>query len=382
MSASARRAVCALLLTLTGCGGSGGGGGGGAGGASLATFTGTYSAVSGGGTSLPPFPLTVASLSALTPDGAGSMPFNTTFSNLDGAVSAPGADFNTYTVAADGSMTWLSGAQNVFTGGITSTGDVLLGAQVQPGDIPALLAGIRRGSGFSNGALSGVYHYAYLNYRTTSLPNRQTVLGTITFNGSGVITAVTAATVNTGGSANPAGALATGTYSVAVDGTAALTMPNPGVGIGSFTGQVLVGGGFALFAGSTVAGQNPGLLVLVRQSLTASNSTFSGSYFAAGLKFEDVPDFTQWTCFTGSAVPNGSGSLNYAATTENAEGAIGPNSGVDTYAVAPNGILTSSLAGGPFRQGAVSADGRFAFLSGEVVSGGNPPIFFLFVRKS
>ena len=82
---------------------------------------------------------------------------------------------------------------------------------------------------------------------------------------------------------------------------------------------------------------------------------------------------------------DGAGSLNYASTTENAEGLISTPSGVDDYAVAPSGILSTSdvagVGGGPFRQGAVSSDGRFAFLCGEVVPG-SPPILFLFVRKS
>ncbi len=140
-------------------------------------------------------------------------------------------------------------------------------------------------------------------------------------------------------------------------------------------GGIQAGGSFAVFAGGSDA-VAPHIAAFVKQSTGANDATFNGTYWAVGIS-SDPTDMGKWLSFVGTVTADGATNMNYASTTENLEGAIGPNSGPDTYSVAGDGTLTTS---GGARIGAITQDGRFAFLCGDT-QGMGPPLLFLFIRQ-
>jgi hypothetical protein len=371
-----RAAAAILLVGLASCGGGGGGGGegGGGGGLSNATFAGTYGTFFATGTTAPPVAHALLSAS-LMPDGAGTFAGTFVLRNTDGVVDSPGAAGNsTYAVSSAGVLDF-----DGFVGGITSSGDAILAASTAPGSRPLVVAGLRNGAGLRNATMTGTYHFALLQYGSSS--SRLTGLGSLVLDGLGNVTGGTTPVANIGGTVFVPSVPVSGTYSVTGDGTVTLEVASV---VGTLRGTVHPGGDVAYLGGDTVGGQPPRIAVLVRQGAGATSGTFAGDYWIAGFRF-DAPSFSEFTSFVGSVRSDGVGTLEFLATTENTQGAIRSATGIDDYVVQSDGTLftsdTAGAGGGPFRRGAVSSDGRFAFLCGEIVSGA-PPIFFLLARKS
>ncbi len=361
------------LVALAACGGAGSGDGAG-GGFSNALFAGSYGASITGGRDGPPDTHVFLS-GVFTPDGAGTAGASLALRNLDGVVDAPGPlEPSPYAVAADGAV-----SMGALTGGITASGDALLAASVEPGSLPYVYAALRHGFGLRNATLAGTYAFAILQHESASAA--LTGVGTLVLDGAGAVTGGTVAAVNLGGVVFTPVLAVAGTYAVASDGSATLAVP--GV-VGSLRGTAHAGGDVAIFGGDTVSGEPPRVAVLVRQGTTASAATLAGDHWIVGLRL-DAPTFRAYTCFRGTVRADGVGTLSYLSVTENTEGAVSTPGGLDDYAVQADGTFltsdTAGVGGGPFRRGAVTADGRFAFLSGEVVAG-SPPILFLLARKN
>ena len=139
------------------------------------------------------------------------------------------------------------------------------------------------------------------------------------------------------------------------------------------------------------------------------NSTFSGTYVLAqfsGLRSFDVPAAESTSATWGRVVADGVGMVtatvgenengvisppslqpaaaysvaadgtftNLTSATSNVEGVISTRSGPEAYAVAANGSLTAGI-----RVGAISADGRYAFLCGD--TSGPASALLIFIRK-
>ncbi|MDF1702805.1 MAG: hypothetical protein P1V36_16775, partial [Planctomycetota bacterium] len=111
-------------------------------------------------------------------------------------------------------------------------------------------------------------------------------------------------------------------------------------------------------------------------SVAATNSLFSGAYWAVGMS-SDPSSNSDWTSFVGTVTADGAGGMDYAPTTENHEGAVTMPNHSDTFVIAANGALTTS---GGSRVGAITSDGKYAYLCGEGGAGA-PCTLFLFVHK-
>lgn len=371
--------LAATFLSMAACGGGGGGGGGagagggGGGGLNNTLFTGSYfTAVFGGNTSIgAPYASMLAG--PLVAAGNGSGTWNLTLNNTDGVLGALPILPMTNLVSGDGSFTLSTGGLNL-TGGIPAAGDVIALAGVAPGSDPTMCLGLKSTGAFNAASLSGQYHLAYLDILGNTGAN-QSAQSRVVFDGVSTWAFAGATTFNNNGVvAAPVPPGPGGPYAVSATGSVTLSGPP-----GNFTGAVLAGGNLVLLAGDTAFGQRAKQVLLIRVGAGLNAATFFGNYWVAGLKMED-PTFSVITSFTGTINANGAGTLNFVATTENAEGAVGPNAGVTDFVVFPDGTLATENVGGPLRVGAISPDGRFAFLSGEVVAGG-PPIQFFFVKK-
>lgn len=193
------------------------------------------------------------------------------------------------------------------------------------------------------------------------------MVGLVSLDGLGAMTATgPAASVNIHGAVS-SGAIAAATYAVSANGRITLS----GAG-GSFAGALLAGGSLALRPGGTVAGQPPAPLILLRCGGGLGAATFSGDYWVAGVQCTDPPPaappphFVQITALQGSASANGAGFVSYPLTTVNVETAILTQGSSHNDTVSANGTLTSLVAALPVGRGAISPDGRFAFLCGDV----------------
>ena len=284
--------------------------------------------------------------------------------NEDGAITAPAPQPpEVYSEAADGTLV-ASGA----TGGIAADGVAAVLASTATGSNPEVTCLLKTGGSYSPMTFSGNYHLgllvadpgAYLSFWTT------TAQGALAPDGSGG----GALPVHMSNSGGNVGVSAGGplTYSVAADGTLTITVQG-----GTAEGGILADGSFAVAAGTTAPGFAR-LLALIKHSTAATDALFSGSYWAAGIS-SDPSSNGDWTSFVGSVIADGAGNMNYVSTTENHEGAISMPTSVDTYAITADGTLTSGD-----RIGAITSDGKYAFLSGENTTG-SPPTLFFFVRK-
>lgn len=365
------------LALASACGGSGDGGGNPALDNSL--FAGSYFASVFGGsmTVAVQYAATLAGPWTANGDGTGSLGFtllnrNTSLLGLPPPVAA------TNLVAADGTFTATIGT-DTYVGGVRAAGDVLALANVTAGDEPAMLLALRSDGVFSTASLVGTYHLGALSHSGGA--QVVSVVGQVSFDGLGSMTATgPAASVNANGVVGSA-VFASATYSVAADGRMTLS----GVG-GSFTGAVLAGGDLALLAGSTSSGQAPSQAILIRSGGGLGDATFDGSYWVAGLQCTDPPSaapaprFVQVTALHGSASANGAGFVSYPLTTLNVETAILTQGSSHDYTVSADGTLTSIVSALPVGRGAISPDGRFAFLCGDV-GGLLAPRLLFFARK-
>jgi hypothetical protein len=214
--------------------------------------------------------------------------------------------------------------------------------------------------------LVGVYQSVYST----------TAQGPVLADGTGGVT-YPAMNVNNAGSAAGATAPGSTSFDVAADGTFTSAVPG-----GTVQGGIAADGSFAFCAGGKLAMESPLLAAYVKVTSGATNALFHGTYWVVGLS-SDPTASNAWTSFLGTVIADGAGGLVYLATTTNHEGTLGASSGPDDYAVQSDGTLLATdvagASGGPFRTGAVSADGTYAFLCGGLNFTG--PQLLLFVRK-
>jgi hypothetical protein len=366
--------LLALVLPIGACGGGGGGGDTGAG-LDNSTFNGTY--IVAQFAKLRSFAVPVdeeakSTFGTVVADGMGMA--TPTFGENDNAfVTAPMLDAAVaYTVAADGSLTLPSSI-----GGITADGSAALFMESSAGTTPSVGVAFRPSGAYTNATFTGDYHLARIlgAALTHSSVFSTTAQGAVVSDGIGGVIFPNVMTNNAGLVAAAAGGPSV--YVVAADGSMTMT----GVG-GDVQGGIAPGGDFAVLSGSTTGGFPPSMAALIKKSVAATNAVFSGTYWAVGIS-SDPGSNNNWKSFFGTVTANGTGGMNYVSTTENTEGVISTNNGLDDYAVQADGTLITSdvagIGGGPFSTGAVSPDGKYAYLSGGL--GGGGPMFTLFVRK-
>lgn len=194
-------------------------------------------------------------------DGAGTCTGLAFGINNGGTVTGPGAPaaWGTYTVAADGAMTWLSGIGGPWEGGLFAGGElaVLTGSTQNGVNFQFLVFLIRKGVGLSDATLGGSYRLVALQRLPIGPTRYQTLTTSVASAGTGAITSDDILFVN-GDSriiAVPGGLAFT--YAVAADGT--LTLDG-----GEYQGGISQSGRFAVVAGSTINGNPPGVWFFLR----------------------------------------------------------------------------------------------------------------------
>lgn len=385
--------VCSLILAAcgssggsdgTGSGGGGPGGGGGGGGLGNSTFQGAYPTVLFGGRSggSSPFARTIAGPAVSAGDGTATWfpVLSHTNSALDPLVPLP----LVYGVAADGVLSLdLAGVLGM-EGGVSADGALAVASTVSGGESHLGLM-LRPSGAYGPSSLAGEYHAGLYavdragTFQTASYRLR------LVLDGVGAVTGVGLAWVNLNGMVSAGAPSMAGTYAVGADGTVLVDLGSGN----ALVGAALAGGSVVIVTGPTTAGASETqlLLVLVRTGSGMTAAALSGSYWVAGIRgatptLGPVTPFTGIVTFHGSAVADGAGTLGIGAVRQSDEGIVSftmlPPS--PTYVVGPSGELTAGTPTVQNQYGAVSPDGRFAFLAGSTVSG-EPPQLHVLVRK-
>jgi hypothetical protein len=356
MTTFRRAGLSTLLLLVAGCGGSGGGRGPLSGALLAARLRASVPATS------------TASWGPVASDGEDA-----TFAfehNVNGTL---GAFDETYEVVASGGAFALhdpGSGELVYSGSYSASEDVFVAANLRAGELPEALAMTRKWDGDASAAnLFGSFHAVAFRGSDAmgfSSTNRAT------FDGVSTGTLLAGGTTNSDGLIGAAGLAAPLSYAVASDGTT--TVDAPGA---SFEGGLDVTGTLAVLAGSTTASEDPLAFFFVKDALSGSASTFSGTYGMVGMTF-DVSD-DDFRSFAGVLTADGAGAATYQGTA-NVEGTVAPTLIANaTYSVAVDGTLTLVTPQGTFR-GGIDETGTFAVVGGPV-DPGSDPAFFLLVRR-
>ncbi len=250
------------------------------------------------------------------------------------------------------------------SGGVTADGAVAaLGNNLL--DTPTIQFLTRVEGTWSEASLSGQYHIGGYSYDYL-LDIHSSWFGVVTFDGAGG--ASISAGINRNGVVIPFGPTPF-TYSVAADGrttinlTTALTL----------TGQIAPDGDLLIVSGSTQAGGFPGLFAFLRVGSGLTNAVLDGTYHTVGLS-RDVGASIQRGVVGATVADNGS--VEWFLRRFESEDQIDITGDLGTYTVVGNGTLVVTTSSDQLR-GAVTPDGRFAFLTRGTVANLDPTFWFL-----
>lgn len=192
----------------------------------------------------------------------------------------------------------------------------------------------------SNSSLSGSYWVATLDFPGASFANAENGLINLTASGTGLF----AATTITGHAAGVSGGLL---QTVPVSG-ATYTMAADGSGTANFGGAALLSGsrafylsqdGNILLGASTATGAH-GILIGVKAASSASNASWSGGFWEAGLR----QTASAVTGFAGSAVASGTGSVYWTERQKILGAGNTDLTEVDSYSLNSDGSGSAGLA--------------------------------------
>ena len=378
-----------LTIALPACGGSGGsseappagpaGSTAGPAGPSLdnTAFQGTYYIVGAQAT----VPRSLFSVfGEATADGAGSLAV-TIATNQDGMIATGVQATYAYTVAADGALVWSLQGSDIARGHLGADG-ALAAVTLSGGADAGFFALVRRdGDTYSAGSLSGPYalgnfglilgltqpaHRTFADLKHAGFNGADEFKGPFSGNTEGTIT--TSNLIPLFGT--PYSVLSTGVFTLDPSGFA-------------YEGQLALGGAMGLFAGDAAPSgaavdDSPAVGALVRYGTGRSAGTFSGAYHMVGIEYDlsGAAYFSQWA----SANSDGAGGLTLAGQRYDGTNTSTANS-TGNYSVSDSGgLVLDRSATDEDLTGAVTGDGRFAFVTGGLVSGSNPG-FFVFIRK-
>ncbi len=334
-----------------------------------------------------PRPLGFAALwGTITFDGAGGATVNPT-GNRDGVVGPETAGALSYSVSSDRTLTVSGGT--TFVGPLLADGSMTV--MTASTGAPALLIGVKKGTGFSNASLAGTWTVGEYLYDTTAAAQAlmpafalpvpvprgfSTFAGAITFDGAGG--ANVSGNKNVDGTVNSQTAPGL-TYTTATDG--ALTV----LGGSSKTGALHAGGNVALLSSSS---GSPTLMVAVKRGTGFGNPSLNGPYGFAQYRFE--PNASQPnTPMVGSPLPAPKGFSTLAGTltfdgaggatlvgSENRDGATSAMAPQTlTYSVTSDGTVT--VSGSAAVSGTINATGNVVVLAGTT----GPPTLIVGIKK-
>ena len=309
-----------------------------------------------------------ASFGYVTADGAG-LASGMVGENLNSVASAlsPTGDIP-YLVQGDGTL-----LIDNLRGLLTNDGAFAVLGSYENGADPFVCLLIRRSGAYSNATLDGNYHLGGMAVTTASALSVWTGpgmgLGPVQFDGLGGGT-YPGVNVNDneiittdGGGPSP--------YAIAADGVLQTDSTWFPPGLGAVTSDGVFG-----MTGGGPGGSAPFLQLLVEVGAGLDDATFSGEYAAFFLSTDLQPMMdTGFTSGVGRALANGAGTLDLVGFTLNEEQVV--TAGTDdteTYTVSPDGRLVVGNL-----EGAVSADGRFAYLVGPNTA--DAPVILVMIRR-
>ena len=285
---------------------------------------------------------TMSGEGTITFDGNG----NYTVAGQQLAGTIPAASLSgtgTYTVSAGGFAT----LNNPLKSGVTLNARLgqgaLVGASTEAG--PALFdifIAIPAPSGASNQTLSGSYWVSSLEFPGGGVANVRNTNFKLTANGAGSFaeTAVAGQAANLGNillnqTVSPM------TYAINSDATGTMTFPltpglTPNQQLISGTENIFVAASGVYFIGGSLSAGGHGLIVGIKNygSGTATNASFTGFYWAAGMRYDTQP--ARLTSVVGCVHADGAGDSIWARRTKQTDGLLDA-SPLITYNLAGDG---------------------------------------------
>lgn len=280
------------------------------------------------GSATPNVTSTLSGEGALTFDGNGN--FTVSGEQLIGtAAAAPLSGSGTYTVNPGGFMTLTNPLKNGVTLNARLGQGAIVGSSTEAGPtVYDIFIAIPAASGAGNGLLSGAYWVSALEFPGGGLANIRNTNFKLTANGAGSFAENTV----TGQAANLGNILmnqAVGpvTYSIAPDATGTMTFPlasglNANTQLISGVENIFVANGGTYFIGGSMAAGGHGLVVGIKNygNASATNASWSGFYYAAGLRFDTQP--SRLSAVVGGVHANGDGNSIWARRTRQSDGVL------------------------------------------------------------
>lgn len=351
------------ILPLTACGG-GSGGDDADEGVPPPFQGGFYQVVAAGGTTESGFDEFVTRWGGITPGGGGLIT-GSIASNRNGVLTAPESILGqTYALTPDGTLDVLG----PFTGrGRVSGSGSIAGLSLEGGE-PGVFFLLRRPlTPMSNATLNGAFQLA----RFTVGAQHVSTWGDVALDGFGNLSASNLRE-NAEGVTAPAAPFS-GTYNVAATGAVSVSVDGS-----QYTGAVVEDGALTMVCGGDALGDTPAIWLLTRRAVSANNATLDGTYAIVGIEYS--LGSAHYRSSEGILTADGAGSYDVTLTT-NDNGVLlptTPSSGA--FGVFADGTLALTPAGGVTLIGAVTGDGRYAFLAGPDASTFGP-VFYLLVRR-
>ena len=331
---------------------------------------GTYGVLNASGTAGGPEELTVVwSSQSITPAMLTGLSATT---NNTGVVGNPalGATSNAYVVHGDRRLGWSGSNDGHFRtmGGISADGSVAIMAQTRETTRPRLDVRVRQGAGLDDSVLNGAYWFGAFGAEVGGV---QTLSrwGRVNFDGmgGGDITI----SQNVEGVISPLGNIGI-SYSVAANGQVSLDI----FGAQTYAGWANENGELVILGGGVNAGDDPHMMVIVRQGTGFSDASSLGTWFLTGIS-QEIGTNT-YSSFAGSLLSNNPGIVSASGFTNN-EGKVewGEPSWSIPISIADTGAFVLSTGAGEDFIGSLSDSGRFGVLAGPVNAGSNPALYVM-----
>jgi uncharacterized protein (TIGR03437 family) len=314
----------------------------------------------------------------LTFDGNGN--FTISGQQIVGTAAAVSLSGNgTYAVSPGGFTTLTNPLKSGVTLNARLGQGAVVGSSTEAGPtVFDIFIAIPAPAGASNATLSGSYSVSSLEFPGGGLANIRDTNFKLTANGAGSF----AETTVTGQAANLGNALTNQTvspmtYSISPDATGTMTFPlgaglNANTQLISGVENIFVANGGVYFIGGSMAAGGHGLMVGIKNysSGSATNASWTGFYFAAGMRYDTQP--ARLASVVGGVHANADGNSIWARRTRQSDGVFDA-SPLITYSLTSDGsgLYTSTT-------GHVNVDVNTTTFSSSGVDTTNSPSYEIY----
>jgi uncharacterized protein (TIGR03437 family) len=285
---------------------------------------------------------TISGEGTITFDGNGN--FAVTGQEISGTAAAVSLSVNgTYTINPGGFMTMTNPLKSGVTLNARFGQGAVVGSSTEAGPtVFDMFLAIPAPVGASNVTLLGSYWVSSLEFPGGGLTNVRNTNFELTSTGAGTFVETSV----TGQAANLSNVLMTQTvspitYSINADGSGTMTFP---LATGYTSNTQLISGveniflapNGVYFIGGSIAAGGHGLIVGIKNygSANATNSSWNGFYYAAGMRYDTQP--ARLTAVVGSVHSDGAGDSIWARRTKQSDGLF-DSSPLITYNLNPDG---------------------------------------------